>query len=239
MRGRPGLPLLLARRDPLVRRVGDEQRPVAELDLTARPPEHDLGRRDDPAGHARSRRTPRRRRRAHPWSSNPTGVGTGVSSASALPSSRAARSSGMRDDLERRAEHELPRVQHERLLAVRLDQRGQVVLLQRRVDVGVPGVVEDPEEPVEPDVDARGLHQRRVVGLEPEPPLGDRGLDVAVGQQHGAESRESPRSPLRANLLNPGPGHAVHHRSRRTSAAGRRCGRLRTVRRARVRRANG
>ena len=45
-----GPALLLARRDPLVRRVGDEQRPVAELDLTARAPEHDLGRGDDLAG---------------------------------------------------------------------------------------------------------------------------------------------------------------------------------------------
>ena len=151
---------------------------------------------------------------------HPTGVGTCVSSASAFPSSRAARSSGMRDDLERRAEHELARVQHERLVAVGLDQRGQVVLLQRRVDVGVPGVVEDPEEPVEPDVDARGLHQPRVVGLQAEAPLGDRGLDVAVGQQHGAESRESLRSLLRANLLNPRRRRAVHHRRRRTSAAG-------------------
>jgi hypothetical protein len=76
-----------------------------------------------------------------------------------LPSSRAARSSGTLIDLEGGAQHELARVQHERLVAVRLDQRGQVVLLQRRVDVRVPGVVEHPEEPVEPDVDARGLHQ--------------------------------------------------------------------------------
>src|SRR3954465_3320476 len=82
-----------------------------------------------------------------------------------------------------------PRVQDERLVAVRLDLGGEVVLLQGGVDVGVPGVVEYPEVPVQPDVDARGLHQPGVVGLEPEPPLGDRGLDVAIGQQHGAESR--------------------------------------------------
>jgi hypothetical protein len=82
-------------------------------------------------------------------------------------------------------------VQHERLVALGLDQRGQVVLLLGRVDVGVPGVVEHPEEPVEPDVDARGLHQPRVVGLDAEVALGDRGRDVAVAQQHGAESRES------------------------------------------------
>ena len=49
------------------------------------------------------------------------------------------------------------------------------------------------------DVDAGGLHQPRVVGLETQAPLGDRGLDVAVGQQHVAESREPTRSPLRAN----------------------------------------
>ena len=111
-----------------------------------------------------------------------------------LPSSRAARSSGRVIDLERGAEHELAGVQHERVVAVGLDQRREVVLLLGRVDVGVPGVVEDPEEAVEPDVDARGLHQPGVVGLDAEASLGDRGRDVAVAQQHGAESRERPGS---------------------------------------------
>ena len=92
---------------------------------------------------------------------------------------------GQRDDLERRAEHELARVQHERLVAVRLDQRGQVVLLHRRVDVGVPGVVEDPEVAVQPDVDARRLDQLRVERVDAEAARVDLGRDVAVGQQHG------------------------------------------------------
>jgi hypothetical protein len=85
-------------------------------------------------------------------------------------------------------------VQHERVVAVGLDQRGQVVLLLRGVDVRVPGVVEDPEEPIQTDVDARGLHERLVVGLDAQPPLGDRSRDVAVREQHGAESREGPLS---------------------------------------------
>ena len=63
-------------------------------------------------------------------------------------------SSGSDDHLVRRAEHELARVQDERLVALRLDHPGQVGLVGRRVDVRVPVVLEDPEEPVEPDVDA-------------------------------------------------------------------------------------
>jgi hypothetical protein len=99
---------------------------------------------------------------------------------------------GDRHDLQRRAEHELPRVQHEGLVALGLHERGQVVLLLRRVDVRVPRVVEHAEVAVETDVDARGLHQPRVVRLDAEATLGDRGRDVAVAQQHGAQSRQPP-----------------------------------------------
>jgi hypothetical protein len=107
---------------------------------------------------------------------------------------------GHADHLERRAEDELPRVQDERVVAVGLDERGQVVLLQCGVDVRVPRVVEDPEEAVEAHVDAGRLHQALVEGLDAEAALGDRSRDVAVGQQHGAESVRAamrrPRSPI-------------------------------------------
>ena len=49
---------------------------------------------------------------------------------------------------------------------VHLDQRRQVVLLLGRVDVGVEMVVEHPEEPVEPDVDAGRLNQRGIERIE-------------------------------------------------------------------------
>ena len=54
----------------------------------------------------------------------------------------------------------------------------------RRVDVGVAGVVEDPEQVVEPDVDARRLDQAVVEGVDTQPSGGDFGADVAIGEQH-------------------------------------------------------
>ncbi len=76
---------------------------------------------------------------------------------------------GQRHDLERRPEHELAGMQHERLVRVGLDQSGQVGLVDRRVDVRVLVVVEQPEELVQPDVDARRLDERGVVGVEADP----------------------------------------------------------------------
>ena len=101
-----------------------------------------------------------------------------------LPSSRAATSSGRRDLLERRAERELARVQDERLVRRHLDQPGQVGLILGRVDVGVLVVVEQPEVPVEPHVDARGLHHRGVPRVQRHPPGVDFMADVAVREQH-------------------------------------------------------
>ena len=112
-----------------------------------------------------------------------------------LPSSRAATSSGSVTTSYVDAEHELARVQDERLVAVRLDQPGQVGLLVGRVDVRVPVVLEDPEEPVEADVDAGRLDHRRVVRVEADPAGVDLGPDVAVGEQHGRAYR-SPQSAL-------------------------------------------
>ena len=67
---------------------------------------------------------------------------------------------GQRDDLVGGPEHELARVQDERLVVVGLDQPGQVGLLHRRVDVRVAVVLEHPEVAVQPDVDARRLDER-------------------------------------------------------------------------------
>ena len=50
--------------------------------------------------------------------------------------------------------------------------------------MGVAGVIEDPEQVVQPNVDARRLNQTVVEGLDPQPLGGDFGPDVAVGEQH-------------------------------------------------------
>jgi hypothetical protein len=75
-------------------------------------------------------------------------------------------------------------VQDEGLVRRRLDHPREVVLLQRRVDVGVGVVVERAEVPVEAQVHARGLQQRLVVRVERDASGGDLGADVAVGEQH-------------------------------------------------------
>ena len=114
----------------------------------------------------------------------PQGVGTSVSRASAFPSNRAARSLPSEMTSSVGAENELARVQDERLLALRLEQLGQVVLSHSRVDVRVPVVGEDAEVPIEADVHAGGLHHRLVVRVQAHPALAQRGLEVPVAQQH-------------------------------------------------------
>ena len=108
-----------------------------------------------------------------------------------LPSRRAAMSSGRRDQLEGAAEHELARVQDERLVGGRLDQVRQLGLVLGRVDERVLVVVEQPEVAVEAHVDARGLHHLGLPRLEPDPAsrrsrVGCRGLRAARGQPSGA-----------------------------------------------------
>jgi hypothetical protein len=70
------------------------------------------------------------------------------------------------DAFEGRAQHEFTRMQHKGVCAVHLDQRREVVLLDLRVDVGVAGVVENPEEAVQPHVDAGRLNQRCIERVE-------------------------------------------------------------------------
>ncbi len=101
-----------------------------------------------------------------------------------LPSSRPARSSGRVQRSSVEPEHELAGMQDERLALLRFDQSGQLVLALGRVDVGVAGVVEDPEQVVEADVDAGGLDQAVVEGVDAQPAGGDFGPDVAIGEQH-------------------------------------------------------
>ena len=88
-----------------------------------------------------------------------------------FPSTRAATSSGRVT---------ISGVQDEGLVAVGLDLAGEVGLVRSRVDVRVAMVLEDPEVPVQPDVDRRGLHHRGVEGVHRDPTRLDLGQHVAV-----------------------------------------------------------
>src|SRR6476620_6259236 len=99
---------------------------------------------------------------------------------------------GQRHHLVGRPEDELARVQDERLVTLRLDLAGQLGLVGGRVDVGVAMVLEDPEEPVEPDVDAGRLQHLRVPRIERDPAGVDLSGDVAVREQHAANLAADP-----------------------------------------------
>ena len=75
-------------------------------------------------------------------------------------------------------------MQDERLFAIGLDEPGQVGLFHRGVDVRVAVVLEDPEVPVHPDVDAGRLDQSGIVRIEFDPARFDLGLDVTIGEEH-------------------------------------------------------
>src|SRR5258705_127786 len=86
-----------------------------------------------------------------------------------------------------RAEDELAGMQYEGLAGLRLHEAGELVLPDRRVDVGVAGVVEDTKHVVEADVDARRLYQAWVIRIDAQPLGGDFGTDVAIGEQHATK----------------------------------------------------
>ena len=92
------------------------------------------------------------------------------------------------------------------MLAVDLDELGQLLLLDLHVDVRVPVVVEDAEEPVDADVDARRLQERRIVRIDLDSALREAAGDRRVGEDHGAI--------LGATILDPR-GNRLGHRLRR------------------------
>ena len=69
-----------------------------------------------------------------------------------------------------------------------LDQLGETVHRLPHVDVRIARVVEHAELAVHPHVDAGGLDEPLVVGVDHDPPGGDLGLDRAVAENHGAGS---------------------------------------------------
>src|SRR5215469_5051112 len=72
----------------------------------------------------------------------------------------------------------------EGFLPVRLDQSGQVGLLDGGVDVRILVILEDAEVAVQADVNARRLDQIWIVRIEADPSGVQLGPDVAVREQH-------------------------------------------------------
>lgn len=71
-------------------------------------------------------------------------------------------------------------MEDERLVTVRLDLTGQVGLLDGRIDMRIAVVLEHPEVAVQPHIDARGLHHRRVERVNANPPGIDLGPEVLI-----------------------------------------------------------
>ena len=84
------------------------------------------------------------------------------------------------------------------LVALDLDQLGEVLHRLADVDERVARVVEDAEEAVDPHVDARGLQQRLVVRLDLDAALREQPADRPVGQDHAPILRLRRELPARA-----------------------------------------
>ena len=107
---------------------------------------------------------------------------------------------GKPNALERRAEHELAGVQDERPVVLDLDELRQLVLRLLDVDVRIARVVEDAEVPVDAHVDARGLQQRLVVGIDLDPALAEEPRDRPVGEDQAPDSRPQARLAVHGHL---------------------------------------
>ena len=176
----------LRRRPPEVRGVGNDRLAVREAHLVAGSARHDLGRGDD----RRRSSVHAEHKIAHPQRTHRPPAGDrrhrspDGESLALQPTREIVRQS---DLLVRRPQHELARMQDERVVALGLDLGRQLVLLLPRVDVGVAGVLEDAEEAVQPDVDARGLQHGRVPGVEHQPSGLQLLAQVGVREQHAAD----------------------------------------------------
>lgn len=102
--------------------------------------------------------------------------------------------------LQRRAEDEFTRVQDERFAMLGgFNQAGELVLLfGGGVDVGVAGVVEDPEQAVQPDVDARRLYQASSNGSMPSRPSS---MAARISRSESSTRRAYSRAPAVVRLL--------------------------------------
>lgn len=91
---------------------------------------------------------------------------------------------GQGTDLQCGSQYELTGVQHKWLALGRLHQTGQLVLTLFGVDMRVAGVVEHPEQAVQPYVDAGWLDEGGVEGFDAEAAGVELGANIAIGQQH-------------------------------------------------------
>ena len=91
-----------------------------------------------------------------------------------------------RDALQRRAENELARMEDERLVVGHLDELREVLLVGLDVDERVPGVAEDAEVAVDAHVQARRLHEPRLVRIDTDAALVEEAPDGAIGEDHAA-----------------------------------------------------
>ena len=121
---------------------------------------------------------------------------------------------GERHLLVSRTEDEFARVQNEGPLGGDVDEACELRLVGRRIDDRILVVVEEPEETVEVDVDARRLDHLRVPRFQADPAGIDAGANVAVGEKH--DSRVS-KEPARRSLA--APRVSVRYRRRRGKRA--------------------
>jgi hypothetical protein len=89
------------------------------------------------------------------------------------------------DELEGRTEHKLTRVKDERLVGIHLQEMSKVWLIFCWVNKGVLVVVEEPEEAVEPHVNARWLNHVEIKWFEADTARVKLGPNVAITEKHG------------------------------------------------------
>src|SRR5581483_2740858 len=75
-------------------------------------------------------------------------------------------------------------MQDKRIVAFGLHQPGQVRLFDRRIDMRVAVVLENPEVPIQSYIDTRWLDQFGSIRIELDPPGLDLGSDVSIGEEH-------------------------------------------------------
>ncbi len=91
---------------------------------------------------------------------------------------------GERDPFDRRAQHELTRVQDHRRLGPDVDQLREVFLGLAHVDHALGVIAKDPEVLVDVQVDRRGLDAVFAEGLDDDPTGLDRLFDGPIREHH-------------------------------------------------------
>ncbi len=77
-------------------------------------------------------------------------------------------------------------MEDERFVVLDLDELRETLLLGLHVDERVPRVAEDPEVAIDAHVQARRLHERRLVGVDANAAFVEESADGAIGENHAA-----------------------------------------------------